>query len=326
MAQLFKNNSESTLAVAINSTDVVPMNIQVAAGQGDRFPLIATVGADYFDITLESAAGLVEIFRIKQRTSGSDVLVVDSRARENTAAQNWTTSPATVVGLRLTSAAIETVLAHPAVATAAHAASAISYAGSTNLSATNVEAALDELDSEKESVGAATAAMNAHLAAADPHPTYTTAAELTSALAGKQPIHSNLTAISEGNATIAWPVGSVYTSIVSTNPATLLGGGTWVSFGAGRVLVGLDATQTEFDTVEETGGAKTHTLTTAEMPAHLHAMNADGRLVPKRAGYDANIDYASSTGSAEDADYTGSQDTGLTGGGGAHTSRATRSA
>lgn len=72
----------------------------------------------------------------------------------------------------------------------------------------------------------------------------------------------------------SWPVGSVFISVVSTSPATLLGGGTWVAFGTGRVLVGIDAGQTEFDTVEETGGAKTHTLTAAEMPAHVHAENA----------------------------------------------------
>lgn len=121
-----------------------------------------------------------------------------------------------------------------------------------------------------------------------------------------------------GGALLGWPIGSVFIGVVATNPATLLGGGTWVSFGAGRVLVGLDATQTEFDTVEETGGAKTHTLTTAEIPAHLHAMNADGKEVAKRAGVDSSIDFASSTVSVNDADYTGSQDTGLTGGGGAH--------
>jgi len=71
-------------------------------------------------------------------------------------------------------------------------------------------------------------------------------------------------------ASTVWPIGSVYIAVVSTNPATLLGFGTWSAFAAGRTLVGLDAGQTEFDTVEETGGAKTHTLTVGEIPSHDH--------------------------------------------------------
>ena len=66
-----------------------------------------------------------------------------------------------------------------------------------------------------------------------------------------------------------YPIGSVYTSVVSTNPSTLFGGN-WEAFGAGRVMVGLDSGDTDFDTVEETGGAKTHALSIAEMPAHSH--------------------------------------------------------
>ncbi len=59
-----------------------------------------------------------------------------------------------------------------------------------------------------------------------------------------------------------YPVGSIYINAsVSTNPATLLGFGTWSAFGAGRTLVGIDSGDTDFDTVEETGGAKTHTHT-----------------------------------------------------------------
>jgi hypothetical protein len=68
-----------------------------------------------------------------------------------------------------------------------------------------------------------------------------------------------------------YPVGSIYITVVATNPATVFGFGTWVAFGAGKTLVGLNAAETEFDTVEETGGAKTHTLSAAEMPAHTHS-------------------------------------------------------
>lgn len=66
------------------------------------------------------------------------------------------------------------------------------------------------------------------------------------------------------------PVGSIYMSVDSTNPAQVFGFGTWVAWGAGRVPVGVDTNQTEFDTVEETGGEKTHTLTIEEMPSHNH--------------------------------------------------------
>lgn len=74
----------------------------------------------------------------------------------------------------------------------------------------------------------------------------------------------------------AWPVGSVFTSMVATNPETLLGFGTWAALAAGRVLVGIDAGQTEFDTVRETGGAKTVTLTAAQsgLPQHTHVQDA----------------------------------------------------
>ena len=44
----------------------------------------------------------------------------------------------------------------------------------------------------------------------------------------------------------------------------------------GRVPVGLDSTQTEFDTRGETGGAKTHTLTAAEIPGHTHQVTIMG--------------------------------------------------
>jgi len=70
---------------------------------------------------------------------------------------------------------------------------------------------------------------------------------------------------------LAYPVGSIYMNASnSDNPSTLLGFGTWVAFGAGRVPVGIDSGDTDFDTAEETGGAKTHTLDLDEMPSHRH--------------------------------------------------------
>jgi hypothetical protein len=56
--------------------------------------------------------------------------------------------------------------------------------------------------------------------------------------------------------TLIYPVGIVITLGVSTNPATLLGIGTWTAI-AGKVIVGIDSGQTEFDVLDETGGSKT---------------------------------------------------------------------
>jgi hypothetical protein len=73
------------------------------------------------------------------------------------------------------------------------------------------------------------------------------------------------------------PVGSIYTAVVSTNPGTLLGFGTWTAFGAGRVMVGFNASNALFDTAEETGGSAdaivvshTHTFSTTTNTAGSH--------------------------------------------------------
>jgi len=62
-----------------------------------------------------------------------------------------------------------------------------------------------------------------------------------------------------------YPVGVIYMSVNATSPATLFGG-TWTAWGTGRVPVGVDTADTDFNTVEKVGGEKTHLLTAAEMP------------------------------------------------------------
>lgn len=70
--------------------------------------------------------------------------------------------------------------------------------------------------------------------------------------------------------TVIYPVGSLYFSAISTtNPNTILGFGTWVAV-AGRVLVGYDNSQTEFDALLKTGGDKTVALTEGQGPSHYH--------------------------------------------------------
>ncbi len=105
-----------------------------------------------------------------------------------------------------------------------------------------------------------------------------------------------------------YPIGSIYTNATdSTNPGTLLGFGTWTAFGAGKVAVGIDSGDTDFDTAEETGGAKTHTLTTSEIPAHTHTVTS---------GNSSNAQGSVPFESASTADN--SYSTNSTGGGGAH--------
>jgi hypothetical protein len=70
-------------------------------------------------------------------------------------------------------------------------------------------------------------------------------------------------------AQVIYPVGALYISTSGTNPATLLGFGTWVEFGVGKVIVGQDATDALFNTLEETGGSKDIATST-----HTHSVTA----------------------------------------------------
>ena len=75
-----------------------------------------------------------------------------------------------------------------------------------------------------------------------------------------------------------YPVGAIYISIGSTNPGSLFGG-TWAIYGAGRMLISLDSGQADYNSAEETGGSKMHTLSIAEMPSHTHTQNAHDHTI-----------------------------------------------
>lgn len=72
-----------------------------------------------------------------------------------------------------------------------------------------------------------------------------------------------------------YPVGSIYLSVNDTNPSTWFGG-TWEQIAKGRTLVGVDTSDTDFNTVKKIGGEKNHTLTINEMPSHTHNIIRSG--------------------------------------------------
>lgn len=72
-----------------------------------------------------------------------------------------------------------------------------------------------------------------------------------------------------------YPVGKIILSTENINPYTYLGFGTWELWGQGKVPVGVDSEDSDFDESEKTGGEKTHTLTIQEMPSHSHRFNVN---------------------------------------------------
>lgn len=82
---------------------------------------------------------------------------------------------------------------------------------------------------------------------------------------------------------LVYPVGSIYTSVNNINPGSFLPGTTWETFASGKMLVGVDATQSEFEHVEQEGGeivknmqhthpTGDHVLTLDEMASHTHGI------------------------------------------------------
>lgn len=78
-------------------------------------------------------------------------------------------------------------------------------------------------------------------------------------------------------------VGDIIFSTSDENPSTIYGG-TWVAWGKGQVPVGVDTSDSDFNTVEKTGGEKEHTLTVDEMPSHKHDFGQQFTGMPVSSG------------------------------------------
>ena len=194
---------------------------------------------------------------------------------------------------------------------------AVDWAGKDALSDSSAAKVISGADFNSEF----TAARTAINSKADLNGDATESFNATTASAGTNTTQVATTAFVQAAMTAAtindlvYPVGSVYVNAeVATNPATLLGVGTWEAYGEGRVPVGKASSGT-FDTLGATGGAETHTLTTAELPAHNHSASAGG------SGTDSGNSNYPNGGAAlyNSTSFTWNNITiGNTGGGGAH--------
>lgn len=136
-------------------------------------------------------------------------------------------------------------------------------------------------------------------------PTFTGTPAGPTAIAGTATTQLATTAFVTAALQAVYPVGSIYVNATSSsNPTTLLGFGTWEAFGAGRVMVGLSGSDTDFDTAEETGGSKTVTstgsisgtvggtaLTEAQMPKHFHRMRGPNTISAPQSNVGTSFDF-----------------------------------
>lgn len=151
MSYIATNNANSTLAVGLGGT-LLDTTLQIQVADIALFPDIndGGTGSDYTLLTLTDTAGNKEIVRVDRHDNGSASFTIQ-RAQEGTSVRVWQVGDS--VSLRLTAGIVTQTYTHPSQGTGAHAATAISVTPAGNIAAVNVQAALEELDSEKSPTG-----------------------------------------------------------------------------------------------------------------------------------------------------------------------------
>lgn len=85
-------------------------------------------------------------------------------------------------------------------------------------------------------------------------------------------IEDELVALRNEMGLASYPIGNIYISTKNINPETIIGG-KWIEWGSGRIPVGVDTSQTEFNSAEKTGGSKYMQKHTHSTPNHTHTLS-----------------------------------------------------
>ena len=89
----------------------------------------------------------------------------------------------------------------------------------------------------------------------------------------------------------AFPINKVEVFFDNLDHSNFLGF-TWQLISQGKMPIGIDANDSDFNQIGKTGGEKTHTLTIAELASHNHGLNAHTHTYAKvngSTGYGANV-------------------------------------
>ena len=100
---------------------------------------------------------------------------------------------------------------------------------------------------------------------------------------------------------VVYPVGCIYESTSSTHPDTLFAGTSWTVFGEGKMLVGLDSNDDDFNSTSDSGGSKTVALTIANMPQHDHSFTGSSG---NGGSHNHTVSGTTSPHGGHDHDYT----------------------
>jgi hypothetical protein len=214
MPAKFTNNASAPLAASINTTSA---SITVTTGYGALFPSLAA--GEYFYATLTNSSNAIEI--VKATARSGDTLTV-TRAQEGTTALSW--AAADKIELRITAADLANFPQLDAGNT---------FTGNNTFSGTGTFSGPNNFSGTNTFSGPSTFSGAVALPAA---PTF--GGGVLGVLYGGTGV-STAAALATVLGNLLFPVGSIYTNASSaTNPATLLGFGTWTAFGTGKILLG----------------------------------------------------------------------------------------